>query len=51
MKKMTVTVQVYIDTDNLEVANEVLENADYNFSSNTAGVEILNTEIVEWVNV
>lgn len=43
-----VVVNVYIDTDDEKIANEVLENCDYGFMSETEGVKILNTEIVDF---
>ena len=43
-----VTVNVYIDTDDVAVAEEVLENCEYGFYDTTGLAPITNTEIVSW---
>lgn len=43
-----VIVNVYINTDSEDIANDVIKNCDYGFNSNTENVKIINTEIVEW---
>ena len=50
MKKTYVTVQVRLimsHNDDIE-PREILENMDYDFSSNSEDGEILNTEIKSW---
>lgn len=50
MKKFTVTLQVAIDIEvpDVDDIQEVLENMDYSFKSQTEKSAIVDTEILDW---
>lgn len=45
---VTVTTRLIIRADEGTDVNEVLENMDYDFTSQTDGAEIEDTEIRDW---
>lgn len=44
---VNVTVRLILDMEEGKEVSETIQEMDYNFQSNTKGVEILDTEIVE----
>lgn len=49
MRKVTVHLKVTLDIHmNGEDVQEVLENMDYNFTSQTDTADIMDTEITDW---
>ena len=50
MKKayVTVTTRLIISTPKDQNINEVIENMDYSFASQTKGAEVIESEILDW---
>lgn len=45
---VNVTTRLIIDTDNKVSIEDILSDMDYNFTSQTIGSKIIDTEITDW---